>query len=95
MLSISTIFERVVFNQLKFFLTEHKLLYIFQSSFRSSYSTDTCLIHLTDYIKNECDNGNYTGMVLLELQKAFDTVDHATLLKKLSGVGVNELYMLV
>ena len=88
---ISKIFEIVVFNQLNNMLTEHKLLYIFQSGFRSSYSTDTCLIHLTDYIKKECDNGNYTVMVLLDLQKAFDTVDHAILLKKLSGVGVNEL----
>ena len=61
---ISKIFERVVFNQLNNFLTEHKLLYIFQSGFWSSYSTDTCLIRLTDYSKQECDNGNYTGMAL-------------------------------
>ena len=88
---ISKVFEKVVFIQLNFFLTEHKLLYTFQSGFRSSYSTDTCLIHLTDYIKQECDNGNYTGMVLLDLQKAFDTVDQAILLKKLSSVGVDEL----
>ena len=46
---ISKVFEKVVFNQLKCFLMEHKL-YIFQSGFRSSYSTDTCLIHITDYI---------------------------------------------
>ena len=64
---ISKIFERVVFNQLNTFLTEHKLLHIFQSGFRSSYSTDTCLIRLTDYIKQDCDNGNYTSMVLLDL----------------------------
>ena len=88
---ISKVFEKVVFNQLNNFLTEHKLLYTFQSGFRSSYSTDTCLIYLTDYIKQECDNYNYTGMVLLDLQKAFDTVDHVILLKKLSSVGVDEL----
>ena len=55
---ISIVFEKVVFSQLKCFLTEHKLLYKFQSRFRSSYSTDTCLIHLTDYIKHDCDISN-------------------------------------
>ena len=33
-------------------------------------------MHLTDYIKLEMDKGNYDGMILLDLQKAFDTITH-------------------
>ena len=57
--------RKIVFNQLNEFLTEHKLLYVFQSAFQSSYSTDICLNYLTDYIKHECDAGNYICKKLL------------------------------
>ncbi len=87
---LSKTLERVIYDQLEAYLNSKNLLYQFQSGFRSSFSTDTCLIHLTDYIKKEMDNGNITGMVLLDLQKAFDTVDHDIMCNKLSAIGSND-----
>ena len=72
--TISKVIEKVIHDQVFTYLKTNDLMYEFQSGFRQSYSTNTCLINLTDYIKLQSDKGNLTGMVLLDLQKAFDTV---------------------
>ena len=77
--------------QLEKFLVSNSLLYEHQSGFRANYSTDSCLIHLTDYIRQQSSKGLYTGMIMLDLQKAFDTVDHKILCKKLSEMGVDSV----
>ena len=87
--TISKILERAVYVQMEKHLKDNNILYKFQSGFRTSYSTDTCLINLQDSIRMEISQGKYVGMVLIDLQKAFNTVDHDILLEKLDAMGFN------
>ena len=86
--NISKILERAVHSQLEQYLNENKILYSHQSGFRKGHSTDTCLINLMDYVHKSISEGEYVGMALLDLQKAFDTVDHIILCNKLKLMGV-------
>ena len=73
---ISKIFEKIIHDQTQNYLSKNKILYKFQSGFRSNYSTNSCLAYLTNIISEGFDTGLYTGMILIDLQKAFDTIDH-------------------
>jgi len=87
---ISKIFEKIIHKQTQLYLDENNILYKFQSGFRKNYSTDTNLVYLNDKILNGFDKSLYTGMVLIDLQKAFDTIDHNIFLKKLKCLGFAE-----
>ena len=50
---------------------------------------DYTITQLTEQIRFDMDKGNYTGMVMIDLQKAFDTVDHDILLNKLKDIGLD------
>ena len=64
------------------FLSDNNVLYKYQSGFRKFNSTDTCLSYLRGKITKGFDSGLLTGMVLIDLQKAFDTIDYNILTKK-------------
>ena len=85
---VSQILERSISTQLNDFIKENNLLYEYQSGFRGSYSTETCLIHLLEYIIGNNAKGLYTGMIMLDLEKPFDTDDHSLLCRKLEGMGL-------
>ena len=57
------------------YLTDNNILCKYQSAFHEKHSTDTSLPYLTDKILAGCDSGLLTGMILIDLQKAFDTSD--------------------
>ena len=80
---VSKIFERSVFNQLYKFLNDNSLLSKYQSGFRPKNSTLTALIQMCDKWYENLDNGKLTGVVFLDIRKAFDSVNHNILLHKM------------
>jgi retron-type reverse transcriptase len=85
---ISKIIERAVHNQLYSYLTSMNILLDNQSGFRSNHSTETTLNDVQDFILKNMDNGQATGAIFLDLKKAFDCVNHALLIEKLSNYGI-------
>ena len=68
------------------FLQINKLL-SHQFGFRNGYSTDHALTSLTKTIRKALDEDKYACGVFIDLQKAFDLVDHG-ILSKLNHYGV-------
>ena len=70
-------FEKIVHDQVSVFVKENSHLNDRQSGFRKLFSTTTAVI------LEEMNKNKFVGAVLIDLKKAFDTVDHKILLKKL------------
>ena len=86
---ISKILEKHVCKHSIAFLTNHDLLYKCQSGFRANHSCETILVKITDEWLEAMDKGLFTGVVMIDLRKAFDVVDHKLLLEKLQVYGLN------
>ena len=84
----SKLFERLVHKQVIGFLHKHALLYQYQFGFRENHSTTLALIEIIDGIKNNIDKGDITIGTYLDLNKAFDTVNHPILFEKLKHYGI-------
>ena len=65
----SKILERLMYNRLYNFLTEHNILSTNQFGFRKKYSTFLALMDLVDNISKNIDEGNYSIGIFLDLSK--------------------------
>ena len=87
---VSKKIEKVIHDQTQRFLDKNDKIYKYQSGFRKFFSTDSCLPYLNNKIATGVKSGLYTGMILIDLQKAFDIVNHDILLKKMEFIGFSE-----
>ena len=84
----SKILEKLMYNRILSFINKHKVLFEYQFGFREKHGTDIALIVLLDKIMSSINDGEIVLGVFLDLSKAFDTVNHDILLKKLHKYGI-------
>ena len=86
--NISKLFEKLIKNRLSKFLEKNKCHFSRQFEFRNKHSTTHALIDLTKTIRKAIDDNEFACGVFLDFKKAFNTVNHGMLLKKLEHYGV-------
>jgi len=82
---ISKLTERVVKDRLQAHLSGNSLYNIYQSAYTKFHSTETALLALYDHLIRASTRQNITCLCLLDLSAAFDTIDHAILLQRLTN----------
>ena len=64
-------------------MTDNELFPVLQSAYRKGHSTETALLRVVNDILSNMNKQHVSILVLLDLSAAFDTVDHAILLRRL------------
>ncbi|CAB4038293.1 Hypothetical predicted protein [Paramuricea clavata] len=86
---LSKICEKVALNQFGSYLMKNKKLSTHQSGNKKHHSCETLNLLTGDTILKAMDGKLVTALILIDLSKAFDSVNHTFLLTKLSNVGAS------
>ena len=88
---ISKVFERIIHDQIYNFFETNNLLYTNQYGYRKGHSTEHAALTLVEKIINNIDNRIDTIAIFMDLSKAFDTIDHTILIKKLERYNFSKM----
>ena len=91
---LSKVFERAMANRLVKYLNKYSIIHHSQFGFQKGKSTSDAIHYLTEFIYEQLHLKNSVVNVLIDLRKAFDTVDHELLLYKLSLYGIRGVPLL-
>ena len=86
--TISKILEKLLATRLIEFLTKNKILSKDQFGFRAKFSTEYAIVDIYDKLIKNLDEGLSSCAIFLDLAKAFDSVSHQILLRKLHCYGI-------
>lgn len=90
-LTLSNIFEKCIKNRLLDFLNTKCFFSKCQFGFRPGLSTIDALFKVDNFVRNNIDHNNKVMGVFLDVQKAFDSVNHKLLMFKLENAGIRGL----
>ena len=87
----SKLLEKNIHKRLIDFIDKHNILFKKQFGFRKNRSTYMAVLSFVEKIRIAIDNGNLGIGIFADLSKAFDTINHEILIKRLNHDGIRDI----